>query len=88
LVDRLERWRLPRWPGAPLVVVLAIGVVSLVLWIVVAGLLGREREILTQVTAGLDEAGSLARAEAPDTEQAVRTLGSMVETLLGGLLAG
>jgi putative heme transporter len=45
LVDRLERWRLPRWLGAPLVVVLAIAVVSLILWSVVAGLLGREREI-------------------------------------------
>jgi len=43
LVDRLERWRLPRWLGAPLVVLLAIAVVSLILWIVVAGLLGRER---------------------------------------------
>ena len=32
------------------------------LWIVVAGLLGREREILAQVTAGLDEAGSLVGA--------------------------
>ena len=61
LVDRLERWRLPRWLGAPLVVVLAIAVVALILWSVVAGLLGREREILAQVTAGLDEAGALAR---------------------------
>jgi predicted PurR-regulated permease PerM len=88
LVDRLERWRLPRWLGAPLVVVLAIGVVSLVLWIVVAGLLGREREILTQVTAGLDEAGALVGIAGPDPEQAVRTLGALVGTLLGGLLSG
>jgi predicted PurR-regulated permease PerM len=30
LVDRLERWRVPRWLGAPLVVLLVIGVVSVV----------------------------------------------------------
>jgi putative heme transporter len=68
LVDRLERWRLPRWLGAPVVVVLAIGVVALVLWIVLAQLLGREREILMQVTAGLDAAGTLAGVEGPDTD--------------------
>lgn len=88
LVDRLERWRLPRWLGAPLVVVLAIGVVALVLWIVVAGLLGREREILAQVTAGLGEAGSLAGTGTPDTDQAVRFLGDLVQLLVSGLLSG
>ena len=30
LVDRLERWRVPLWLGAPLVVLLVIGVVSVV----------------------------------------------------------
>jgi predicted PurR-regulated permease PerM len=88
LVDLLERLRLPRWLGAPLVVLLAIGVVSLILWIVVAGLLDRDREILAQVTAGLDEAGSLVGAGAPDTEQVLRILGTLVETLLAGLLSG
>jgi putative heme transporter len=78
LVDLLEQWHLPRWLGAPLVVLLAIGVVSLVVWMVVAGLLGRDREILTQVTAGLDEAGSLAGVAEPNTEQAVKTAGTLV----------
>jgi putative heme transporter len=68
--------------------VLAIGVVALVLWIVVAGLLGRDREILTQVTAGLDEAGSLAGVTEPNTEEALRILGTLVETLLAGLVSG
>jgi predicted PurR-regulated permease PerM len=88
LVDRLERWRLPRWLGAPLVVVLAIGVASLIVWSVVAGLLGRDREILARVTAGLNEGGSLAGAEALETEQALRILGTLVETLVSGLLSG
>jgi len=88
LVDRLERWRLPRWLGAPLVVVLAIGVVALVLWIVVAGLLGREREILARVTAGLNEGGSLTGIGTPDTDQALRFLGDLVQLLVSGLLSG
>ena len=88
LVDRLERWRLPRWLGAPVVVLLAIAVVALVLWSVVAGLLGRDREILTRVTAGLNEAGSLSGTGTPDTEQALGILGALVQTLLGGLLSG
>jgi predicted PurR-regulated permease PerM len=88
LVDRLERWRLPRWLGAPLVVLLAIAVVSLILWSVVAGLLGRDREILTQITAGLHEAGSLPGTPEPDTDQALRILGTLVETLVSGLLSG
>ena len=88
LVDLLERWRLPRWLGAPLVVLLAIGVVALVVWMVVAGLLGRDREILTQVTAGLDEAGSLAGVSEPNTEQALKTAGTVIQTLLGGVLSG
>jgi predicted PurR-regulated permease PerM len=88
LVDRLERWHLPRWLGAPLVVVLAIGVVALITWSVVAGLHGRDREILARVTAGLDEGGSLAGVTAPDTEEALKFLGALVKTLLGGLLSG
>jgi putative heme transporter len=40
LVDRLERWGVPRWLGAPLVVLLVIGVVSVVAWMVVGGRAG------------------------------------------------
>jgi len=88
LVDRLERWRLPRWVGAPLVVVLALGVVAMILWSVVSELLGRDREILARVVAGLQEAGSVAGIAGPDPERAIGTLGAVVGTLLGGLLSG
>ncbi|HKP99904.1 MAG TPA: AI-2E family transporter [Actinomycetes bacterium] len=88
LVDRLERWRLPRWLGAPLVVLLVIGVVSVIVWMVVAGLVGQGREILAQVTAGLEETGSLPGIVDLDAEQAIRTLGELVQTLVSGLLSG
>jgi predicted PurR-regulated permease PerM len=68
--------------------VLAIGVVSPIVWSVVAGLLGRDREILAQLTAGLNEGGSLAGVTAPDTEQALGILGTLVKTLVSGLLSG
>jgi predicted PurR-regulated permease PerM len=88
LVDRLERWRVPRWLGAPLVVLLAIAVVSVIAWMVVAGLLGQGREILARATAGLEEADSLPGMAQLETDQAVKTLGGLVKTLVTGLLSG
>jgi putative heme transporter len=88
LVDRLERLRVPRWLGAPLVVLLAIGVVSVIAWMVVAGLVGEGREILDRVRAGLEEAGSLPGMAELDADHARRTLGELVQTLVSGLLAG
>jgi predicted PurR-regulated permease PerM len=88
LVDRLERWRVPRWLGAPLVVLLAIAVVSMIAWMVVAGLVGQGREILARVTAGLQETGSLPGIVDLDAEQALRSLGQLVQVLVSGLLSG
>jgi putative heme transporter len=88
LVDRLERWGVARWLGAPLVVLLVIGVVSVIAWMVVAGLVGQGREILAQVTAGLEEAGSLPGMAELDTNKVVRILGELVQALVSGLLSG
>jgi putative heme transporter len=88
LVDRLERWRLPRWLGAPLVVVLVIGIAALILWTVVSELLGRNREILTRIAAGVEEAGLTAGFADPDPERVIGMLGAVVGTLLTGLLSG
>jgi predicted PurR-regulated permease PerM len=88
MVDRLERWGVARWLGAPLVVLLVIGVVSVIAWMVVAGLVGQGRDILARATAGLEEAGSLPGIAELDTEEAVKTLGQLVQTLVSGLLSG
>jgi predicted PurR-regulated permease PerM len=69
-------------------VLLVIGVVSVVAWMVVAGLVGQGRQILAQATAGLEEAGSLPGIAELDTDQAVKTLGELVQTLVSGLLSG
>jgi putative heme transporter len=88
LVDRLERVRVPRWLGAPLVVLLAIGVVSVIVWMVVAGLVAQGREIVGQVRVGLEETGSLPGVVQADAEEALRTLAELVHVLVSGLLAG
>jgi putative heme transporter len=87
LVDRLERWGVARWLAAPIVVLLAIGVVSVIAWMVVAGLLDQGGKIVAQVTAGLEETGSLAGMAGLDADQAVRTLGELVQVLVSGLLS-
>jgi hypothetical protein len=74
--------------GCPLVVLLAIGVVAVIAWMVVAGLLGQGREVLARVTAGLEEAGSLPGMVDLDATQTVKALGELVQTLLSGLLSG
>jgi len=88
LVDRLERWRVPRWMGAPLVALLILGIVVAVAWIVVAGVVNQSGQIVAQATAGLEEAGSLPGLAALDTEQIARTIGLLVKILISGWLSG
>jgi predicted PurR-regulated permease PerM len=88
VVDRLQRWRLPRWLGAPVVVLIAIAVVVTVGWMVVAGVLREGDQILARVSAGFDEAGSIAGASPPTTDQAVKLTGDLVAILVQGLVAG
>jgi predicted PurR-regulated permease PerM len=88
LVDRLERWRVPRWLGAPLVTLLVLGIVVAVAWIVVAALVNQTSQILAQAAAGLEQAGSLPGLAALNTEQITRTLGQLVTILLSGWLSG
>jgi putative heme transporter len=88
LVDLLQRLRVPRWLGAPVVVLLLIGVVFLVVWMVISQILGRDREIAAQVTAGFDKAGSGVGLSEADTEQAVKVVGTLLRTLVEGVLSG
>jgi putative heme transporter len=88
LVDRLERWRVRRWLGAPLVVLLVIGVVLAVVWMVVAGILDQGGEIIARVTAGFDRAGTPVQPSEQDVQEAVKIAGELVATLVNGVLRG
>src|SRR5436190_511287 len=67
ITDRLERWHVPRWLGATLVLVLALSVVIATIAVVIAGITGQADEIWKRLEAGLaglnsDAGGSTSTA--------------------------
>lgn len=88
VVDRLQRWWVPRWLGAPLVVLLGVAVVVAVTWMVVIGVLEEGDQILARVNAGFDRASSITGAPQSVTDQALELVRDAAATLIQGLLAG
>jgi predicted PurR-regulated permease PerM len=87
LVDVLERWRIPRWLGAVVVVLIAIALVAFVAWIVVAGLVSREPSITREATAGL-QAVPVADLTESDAEQLTQVAADVARLVVGGVLSG
>jgi len=87
LVDVLERWRIPRWLGAVLVVLIAVALMAFVAWIVVAGLVSREPGITREATAGL-QAVPIADLTEPSAEQLTAVAADVVRLVVGGVLSG
>jgi len=58
LTDRLERWRVPRWLGATLVLVLSISVVIATIVLVTKGITSQADEIWARLESGLSSANS------------------------------
>lgn len=58
-VDRLERWRVPRWLGAALLLVAGLALVAAVVVLVVRVVADQGYLIWAQLSAGLDKAGEL-----------------------------
>lgn len=85
LVDRLERWRLPRWLGASLVLLLAVVVVVSVVAVMVVGLVSQSDEIWTQLE---DSLAKLTEETAPaDTDLGLSGAAhDVVQLLLTGAL--
>lgn len=88
LVDRLERAGIPRAAGAPLVVAGALVVVVMVVWGVVVGVVEAGSDIANQVSAGVDEAGSVLDASPGEAREATDLLARLTTTLVNGLLTG
>ena len=57
-VDRLERWHVPRWLGAVLLLFVGLAVVVVVGVVVLRVLIDQGHDIWLEVTAGLDSAGA------------------------------
>jgi predicted PurR-regulated permease PerM len=88
LVDRLERMGVPRSLAASLVVVIALIVVVGVIWMVIVAVIGAGADIVDQVTAGINEAGSLVDASQAGAERTTEVLANVVKVLVEGVLRG
>ena len=55
LADRLERWRVPRWLGATLVLILALSMVVVTIAVVINGITSQSDEIWAQMEASLKQ---------------------------------
>src|SRR5689334_4447167 len=56
LTDRLERWRVPRWLGATLVLVLGLSIVAATIALVINGISSQGAAIWSRLEAGLENA--------------------------------
>jgi putative heme transporter len=88
VVDRLQRMGVPRSIGASLVVVVALVMVVAVIWLVIVAVFDTGVDIVTQVEAGIDEAGTMVDASDAATERTTDVLGDVVKFLVEGVVRG
>jgi putative heme transporter len=85
LVDRLQRWRVPRWLGATLVLILGLSVLAAVLALIVRAITSQSDEIWARLEGSLrrvDDTTSLQGA----SDSLVRTAHELVRVLVSGVL--
>lgn len=85
-VDRLERWRVPRWLGAALLLLVGLSIVVIVVVVVLRVLIDQGYDIWLQVTAGLDTAGEQLDPGGERGEHLATVLASALRALLAGAL--
>ena len=85
-VDRLERWRVPRWLGAALLLLVGLSIVVVVFVVVLRVLIDQGYDIWLQVTAGLDAAGDQLDPGGDRGEHLATVLASALRALLAGAL--
>ena len=86
LADRLERWRLPRWLGATLVLILALSTALAVIALVVGALVSQGDEIWAQLQGSLERAEGEAAPLEGTSDQAVSVMRDVARLLTSGLL--
>ena len=88
LVDRLERWHVPRWAAALLMVVLAVALMGLVAWVVVDTFVQQWPEITANLGDGIDEIQAWLVAhdvEAPSKDDVASALRSVADEFAAGV---
>ncbi|TQM64665.1 AI-2E family transporter [Humibacillus xanthopallidus] len=86
LTDRLERWRVPRWLGATLVLIASLALVVAVVAVIIAGLVSQSDEIMAQVDSSLQQADTAATGAAEGTSELPALVQGVVSLLLHGVI--
>lgn len=86
LTDRLERWRVPRWLGATLVLILGLTIVVATGVVVISGLTSQSDEIWAQVEDSLQNAETQTSSGEGASDELVALAQSVVHLLTAGLL--
>lgn len=88
LVDRMDRWRLPRWLAAAVILLLGVAIAAGTVAIVVIGVLSQADEIGQHASNSLQEANGALNSLNVDSDQ-VRALTADILRLVGvGLVGG
>jgi len=88
LVDRLERWHVPRWAAALLMVALAIALMALVTVIVVDSVVQQWPDITASLEAALDDIRDWLGShgvDAPPKDDVTSAVRSVADEIAGGL---
>jgi len=87
LADRLEQWRVPRWLGATLVLILGLSAAAATVVLVVSGLTSQSDEIWAQLEASLQKVDN-ETSTAGSSDQLITSAHRVVRLLTTGVLGG
>lgn len=88
LVDRLDRWRFPRWLAAALMLLLGIAIVGGTVALIVWGILDQGGEVGQQASSSLQEASGVFSSLNLDGSQVRDAAGDILTVLISGLVGG
>ena len=87
LVDGLERWRVPRWLGATLVLILGLSLIVATVALIVSAIFSQSDEIWSQLEASLEQVGDSDTAPlAGASDELIGVAHEVVRLLTSGLL--
>jgi predicted PurR-regulated permease PerM len=86
LTDRLEGWRVPRWLGATLVLLLALVVVAGTIALVINGIVSQSDEIWQQIQSGLQRFNSDVNGTTTSATTLIDAAHSTVRVLASGVV--
>jgi predicted PurR-regulated permease PerM len=86
ITDQLERWHVPRWLGATLVLVLALSIVIATIAVVINGITSQAEAIWRRIEDGLGAINSDGGGSSANAEQLNHAARSVVHLLVFGVL--